>query len=126
MVSQILVTERLKILKISDPVKLHYESHEKLLSGINSRRLTQVETKTQRGIFQGDSFSPQLLVIAMMPLNYILRKFKGGCKFTKSQEKMNNLMYIDDIKIFTKNSIELETDTNNKNIQPGYRNGIWQ
>ena len=33
-------------------------------------------------------------------------------------------MYMDDIKIFVKNKKELETDTNNKNIQRGYRNGI--
>ena len=33
-------------------------------------------------------------------------------------------MYMDDIKIFAKNEKELETDTNMKNIQSGYRNGI--
>ena len=27
------------------------------------------ETKIQRGIFQGDAFSPLLFIIAMMPLN---------------------------------------------------------
>ena len=34
-------------------------------------------------------------------------------------------MYIDDISLFAKNDRELETDTNNKNIQLGYRNGIY-
>ena len=33
-------------------------------------------------------------------------------------------MYMDNIKLFVKNEEELETDTNNKNIQPEYRNGI--
>ena len=33
-------------------------------------------------------------------------------------------MYVDDIKQFEKLEKELETDTKNKNIQPGYRNGI--
>ena len=32
------------------------------------------ETKIQREIFQGDALSPLLFIIAMMPLNYILRK----------------------------------------------------
>ena len=32
------------------------------------------ETKIQRGIFQGDVLSPLLFIIAMMPLNHILRK----------------------------------------------------
>ena len=29
------------------------------------------------------------------------------------------------MKLFPKNETELETDRSNKNIQPGYRNGIW-
>ena len=32
-----------------------------------------------------------------------------GYKFTKSQEKINPLMYMDDIKLFAKNEEELET-----------------
>ena len=35
----------------------------------------------------------------MMPLNHILRKYAGDFKLTKSQEKINHLMYIDDIKL---------------------------
>ena len=34
-------------------------------------------------------------------------------------------MYMDNVKLFLKNEKELETDKNNKNRQPGYRNGIW-
>ena len=33
------------------------------------------ETKIQGCIFQGDALSPLLFIIAMMPLNHILRKF---------------------------------------------------
>ena len=32
-----------------------------------------------------------------------------GKKFTNSQEKINHLMYMDDIKMFAKNEKELET-----------------
>ena len=38
----------------------------------------------------------------MTPLNYILRKCKGGYKFTKLQEKISHLMYMDNITIFAK------------------------
>ena len=45
----------------------------------------------------------------MVPLNYILRKRIAGYKLSRSQEKINHLMYMDDIKLFTKNEKELET-----------------
>ena len=67
------------------------------------------ETKIQRGIFQGDALSPLLFIIAMMPLNHILRKCTAGYKLSRSQEKINHLMYMDDIKLFAKNEKELET-----------------
>ena len=43
-----------------------------------------------------------------MLLNSMLRKCIGDYRFTKSQEKINQLMFMDDIKIFTKNK-QLET-----------------
>ena len=67
------------------------------------------ETKIQRGIFQGDELSPLLFIIAMMPLSHILRKFTAGYKLSRSQEKVNHLLYMDDIKLFAKNEKELET-----------------
>ena len=40
--------------------------------------------------------------MAMISLNNILRKCIRGYKFTKLQEKFNNLMYIDSMKLFQK------------------------
>ena len=45
----------------------------------------------------------------MMPLNHILRKCTARYKLSRSQEKINHLMYVDDIKLFAKNENELET-----------------
>ena len=67
------------------------------------------EVKIQRGIFQRGALSLLLLVIAMMPLKQILRKCTAEYKLSKSQEKINHLMYMDDIKLFAKNERELET-----------------
>ena len=67
------------------------------------------ETKIQIGIFQGDALSPLLFIIAMMPLNHILRKCPAGYKLSRSQEKINHLMYMDDVKLFAKNERKLET-----------------
>ena len=44
-----------------------------------------------------------------MPLNHILRKCAAGYKLSKSQEKINHLKYMDDIKLFAKNEKEMET-----------------
>ena len=46
---------------------------------------------------------------AMMPLKHILRKCTAGYKLSKLQEKINHLMYMDDIKPLAKNENELET-----------------
>ena len=45
----------------------------------------------------------------MMPLNDILRKCTGEYKHSKSQEKINHLMYMNDIKLFAKTEKELKT-----------------
>ena len=45
----------------------------------------------------------------MMPLNHILRKFTAEYKLSRSQEKINHVMYMDDIKLFAKNEKELKT-----------------
>ena len=56
----------------------------------------------QSGIFPGDALSPLLFIIAMMPLNNMLRKCTAGYKLSRSQEKINHLMYMEDIKLFAK------------------------
>ena len=71
------------------------------------KRLTEV--KIQRGVFQEDALSPLLFFIAMMPLNHKLGKCMGGYKLTKSQEKINHIMYMDDFKLFAKSEREFQT-----------------
>ena len=70
---------------------------------------SSAKVKIHRDIFQGDALSPLILVMDMMPLNHILRKCTAGYKPSKSQEKINHLMYMDNIKLFAKNKNELET-----------------
>ena len=49
------------------------------------------EVKIKRGIFQGDTLSPLLFVIALIPLSHILRKSKVGYEFSMTGEKVNYL-----------------------------------
>ena len=67
------------------------------------------EANIQRGIFQEDALLPSLFIIAMMPFKHILRKCTVEYKLSRSQEKINQVMYMDDIKLFAKNETELET-----------------
>ncbi len=56
-----------------------------------------------------DALSPLRFIIAMMPHNHILRKCTAGYKLSRTQEKVNHLIYRDDIELFAKNEKELET-----------------
>ena len=67
---------------------------------LTRRGNSPAEIKIQRRIFQGDSLSLELFVMAMILLNYILRKCKGSYKLIESQKRINHLTYMNDIKIF--------------------------
>ena len=61
----------------------------------------------------------------MMPLNHILRKCTSGYKLSKSQEKINHLIYIDDMKPFSKKRKRIgNSNTHSENIQSGHKDGI--
>ena len=62
-----------------------------------------------RGIFQGDSFSPLLFVIALIPLTYVLRETKMGYQMEKGGPKLNHMLFMDDLKLFGKNNNEIDS-----------------
>ena len=59
------------------------------------------KVNTRRGIVQGDSLSPLLFVICMRTLTEILRKVPMGYTL-KFGEKLNHLLFTDDLKIYGK------------------------
>ena len=67
------------------------------------------EVKIERGIFQGDSLSPLLFVVILIPLTHILRKAKPGYQFTNSGEKINHLLFMDDSKLDSKSEKTLDS-----------------
>ena len=57
----------------------------------------------RRGIFQGDSISPLLLVIALLQLTDILTETGMGYQPEKNGAKFNHLFFMDDLKLYGKN-----------------------
>ena len=51
-----------------------------------------------RGIFQGDSLSPLLFVISLIPLTLVLRRIKQGYSFQKGKSKLSHLLFMDELK----------------------------
>ena len=63
--------------------------------------------RIRRGIFQGDSLSPLLFVICMIPLTCVLRKARVG--YMLDGVKINHLLFMDDLKLFGKNEREVDS-----------------
>ena len=56
------------------------------------------EVEIKQCIFQGDSLSRLVFVLALTPLSLILRKAKTAYEFSESKEKINHLLFMDDLK----------------------------
>ena len=94
-------------------------SMEKWRVMLCSGNLELGEIDIRRGIFQGDSLSPLVFVRRLIPLSLILRKAKAAYEFSGSKEKINHLLFMDDLKLYSKSEKELDS------FQRRNRNGVW-
>ena len=67
------------------------------------------EAEIKRGIFQGDPLSPLVFVLALIPLSLILRKVKAAYEFSESKEKINHLLFMDDLKLYSRSEKGLDS-----------------
>ncbi len=104
------ILEALQLVKVAKNVsKLVRESMENWKTVLTANGETLGEVKIRRGIFQGDSLSPLLFIVAMLPLTTILRREKTlGYQFGREKKLINHLLFMDDLKLFAKNKVQLE------------------
>ena len=93
-------------LKILELVGTARDITELLKRSMQSSRMVMFSGKNKlgkvnirRGIFQGDSLSPLLFVVALIPVTIILRTLKQGYSFGKGKERLNHLLFMDDLKL---------------------------
>lgn len=66
------------------------------------------EVKINRGIFQGDTLSPLLFVISLIPMTLVLRDINIGY-YLYGGQKINQLLFMDDLKLFAKDENGLDS-----------------
>ena len=69
---------------------------------LTSNGVSSGNVDVRRGSFQGDSLSPLLFALCMVPLSLILRKVKFPNEFGKKKARPNHLLFMDDLKLFAK------------------------
>ena len=72
----------------------------RLMLCIENSELGEVDIK--QGIFQEDSLSPLVFVLSLIPLSLILRKAKAAYELSGSKEKINHLLFIADLKLYSR------------------------
>ena len=63
----------------------------------------------KKGAFQVDSLSPLLFALSMVPLLLIFRKVNASYEWRKKECKLNHLLFMDDLKLFSKSEEQVDT-----------------
>ena len=58
------------------------------------------EVNIKKGILQGDTLSPLLFAIVLIPLSMILQEIQSGYQLDKHSIKINHLLFMDDLKLY--------------------------
>ena len=108
MIPHLWILESLGLVQVSENiVEFIRKSMKNWITNLTSCGEYLVNVDIRRGIFQGDSLSPLLFVLCMIPLTQILRKLKSGYTL-KNGETLNHILFMDDLKIFAKSDSEVD------------------
>ena len=67
------------------------------------------EVEIKQGTFQGDFLSPLVFVLELILLSLILRKAKAGYEFSESKEKIDHLLFMDNLKLYSRSEKRLDS-----------------
>ena len=103
------IVECLGMVGVSEQIKLFLSESMKAWRvdlTCNNQYLGRVDIK--RGIFQGDSLSPLLFVLLLF-YHAISDKSESVYQFSSTKEKINLLLFMDDLKLYVKNEKGLDS-----------------
>ena len=81
---------------------------------LNNTSLGNVDIR--RGIFQGDSFSPLLFIMSLIPLSVLLKRTSLGYKLSSGNVLISHLFYMDDLKLYARSLKEVQSLLNSVSI----------
>jgi hypothetical protein len=73
-----------------------------------NKLIEREDIKIQCAIFQGDSLSPLLFCICLLPLTKQLNKLNTGYEEHTTKTKISHLLYMDEMKLIAKSEEELQ------------------
>ena len=104
------IIECLDLFGVAENIKsLLVNSMEKWKVMLCSANYELGEVEIKGGIFQGDSLSPLVFVLALIPLNLILTKAMAAYEFSESKEKIYHLFFMDDLKLYSRSEKGLDS-----------------
>ena len=104
------IVECLAMVGVSEQIKYFLsESMKAWRVDLTCNNQSLGEVDLEQGIFQGDSLSPLLFVLSLIPFTVILRKTESAYQFSSNKEKINHLLFMDDLKLYAKNEKDLES-----------------
>ena len=82
--------------------------NKRLILKTKKRVMQSQPIQIRRGIFQGDSLSPLILCFVLVQLTNELNRDDCGYEVHGNERKISHLMYVDDLKLLSRNENDLK------------------
>ena len=113
MIPQCWIGECLEVFGVAENTKKFLvNSMNKWKLELTSNGASSGNVEIRRGIFEGDSLSPLLFVLRLVPLSLILRRVKFHYAFGDKKTRINHLLFIDNLKLFAKSNDQNDSPVN--------------